>query len=111
MRTFDVIKSHREMTREETCACGAISERKFVPSRVHFVGTSVQHPEYNPGLGCVVNNKQHRAEIARQKGLEEVGNTSVESIHKHFDKAKEEKLDKAYDEAIKGWVGNGDIGA
>lgn len=105
---FDVVKSHRDMERNENCErCGEFALRQFVPSRVHLIGTKVEDAEYNPGLGCVVRNKKHRAEIAKSKGLEEVGNESVTSMHKHFDKAREEKIDKAYDDATKGWVGDG----
>lgn len=105
---FDVVKSYREMENEEACPkCGEISVRQFIPSRIHLVGTKVTHPEYNPGLGCVVHDKQHKRELMRARGLEEVGSEPVESIHKHYDKAREEKIEKAYDEATKGWVGDG----
>lgn len=104
---FDVVKSVKEIDLDEHCPqCATRSERRFVPSRVYFTGTKVEHAEYNPGLGCIVRNKDHRAEIAKSKGLEEIGNEPVERIHKHFEKAREEKLEKAY-EMPSGWVGDG----
>lgn len=109
--SFDVVKSVKEMNAPETCKCGSIATREFVPSRVHFIGASVQHAEYNPGLGCIVKNKEHRKELCKQKGLEEVGSEPVESIHKHFDKAREEARERAWEDADRGWVGNGDVDA
>lgn len=106
---FDVVKSYRHMEDPEHCPkCGELSTRQFVPSKIHLVGTQVTHAEYNPGLGCIVKSKAHKRDLMKAKGLEEVGNASVESIHKHFDTNREEKIDRAYDEATKGWVGNGE---
>lgn len=104
---FDVIKSHRDMERPEHCQCGMLAKREFIPQRVFFSNTSVQHPEFNPGLGCIVKNKQHRSEICKARGLEEIGSEPVESIHKHYDTRRAEKIEKAYDEADRGWVGDG----
>lgn len=68
----------------------------FSPN-IHFIGTAVQSPEYNPGLGQVVKNKRHREEIAKEKGLTEVGNEKTESIHKHYDNERADKLKKSWD--------------
>lgn len=109
---FDVIKSAKEMDAPENCAqCGTISTRQFVPSRVYFNNTKVHHPEYNPGLGAIVRDPNHRKELAKIKGVEEVGNESIESLHKHHDKKREDNRESAWADADKGWVGNGDIGA
>lgn len=108
---FDVIKSYKHIDQEERCSlCNDVAVRAFVPSRLHFTGTKVEHAEYNPGLGCIVNNSQHRKELCKQRGLEEIGNEKPESLHKHFDKAREEKWEKSWNESDKGWVGNGDVG-
>lgn len=106
---FDVVKPHTQMRDPESCRqCGAESVREFAPQRVHFIGASVQHAEYNPGLGCVVRNKQHRAELARSRGLEEVGSEPVEKLHKKHDTERAESLDRKYDDLTKGgWVGDG----
>lgn len=105
---FDVIKSAKDMERNETCnECGDFGERKFVPSRVFFSKTSVQHAEYNPGLGCVTNNSQHRAEIAKRKGLEEIGNENPDKIANKFEKDREERRERNWADADKGWVGDG----
>lgn len=69
------------------------------PSKIHFVGASVQNAEYNPAFGCVVKNKQHRNELAKQKGMEEIGNEPVEKIHTHYDAERKETNDKIWRDA------------
>lgn len=91
---FDVIKSVKDIERSENCPqCGEFAERKFVPSRLYLAGTSVEHAEYNPGLGQIVKNKQHKKEICKRMGVVEVGNDfrSSEGIHKHFDSERKAK--------------------
>lgn len=107
--SFDVIKRYTEMEREERCeACKEVATRQFVPQRIHLLHTAVQSAEYNPGLGVIVKDRQHRAEICKQKGLEEIGNEKPEALHNHFDKAREEKREREWEKADKGWVGNGE---
>lgn len=106
---FDVIRSVREMDEPGVCStCNNVAKRIFIPSRVLFSGAAVQNAEYNPGLGCITRNKSHRDEIARQKGLIEVGNEKPEILHKLADKARDEKWEKGWAETTKGWVGNGE---
>lgn len=97
------------MDRVETCAkCGTEGRREFVPRRVELCKTAVQHAEYNPGLGCVVKNAQHRAEIARSKGLEEIGSEKIETVHKTHDTARSDAWERGWDKVDAGqWVGNG----
>jgi predicted nucleic acid-binding Zn ribbon protein len=109
---FDVVKRAAAMTDPEFCSqCGKEAVREFVPSRVYFNGTSVQHAEFNPGLGCVTRNSNDRKEIAKRKGVEEIGNEPTDKIHKHFDQAREDNRERAWAELDKGWQGNGDVGA
>lgn len=110
--SFDVVKSHHDMERNENCdKCGEFAVREFVPQRVHLVGTRVTHAEYNPGLGCVVKSKAHLKDICKQKGVEEIGNEKPETIHKHFDSMREAKREEAWEKADRGWVGKEDGGS
>lgn len=95
-------------TLEQCPKCLDPAARIFIPRSILFSGTKVESPEYNPGLGCIVKSKAHRKEIVRQKGLIEIGNETPETIHKHFDKRRTEKLENAWNEIDKGWVGNGE---
>lgn len=49
--------------------------------------------EYNPGLGCITRNKKHREQIAKERGLYEVGNENVERISELQDRKLEHKLE------------------
>jgi hypothetical protein len=91
------------MERNETCPrCGEFSIRAFMPERVYFSGQKVEHAEYNPGLGCVVKNKSHKEDLLKRKGLVEVGNDfrSGDGMQTKFDKDREAKKQKRYDEAL-----------
>lgn len=100
-KSFDVVKPVKDMDINEYCpSCDSPAERMFVPRNVFFNGAKVEHAEYNPGLGCVVKNKAHKQDIMKRKGLSEVGNDfkSGEKMQAHFDKAREEKLNKRYED-------------
>jgi hypothetical protein len=43
-----------------------------------------------------VRNGQHRKELAKRHGMEEVGNESVEKIHKHYDSERERRSDESW---------------
>lgn len=110
-RRFEVIKSVRDIDVNEFCPrCEAPGERQFVPSRVYFNKTAVTHAEYNPGLGCVVKNKAHLEDLCKQKDVVQVGNdfTSGEKMDQKFEKDREEKRQKSWDDIDKGWIGNGE---
>lgn len=106
---FDVVKPIAEYQTPETCTrkgCGAPARKEFVPRRVHLRNTAVQEAEYNPGLGCIVKNRQHREELCRIKGVQEIGNEKPETLHRYYDHAREERRERVWAEATKGWVGN-----
>jgi putative FmdB family regulatory protein len=98
---FDVIKSVRDMDVNEFCPrCEEPSERQFVPKHVFLSNTQVTHAEYNPGLGTVVKNKRHKEYLMKSKGVVEVGNDygSASKMQDSFDRAREEKLKKSWDD-------------
>jgi putative FmdB family regulatory protein len=101
--SFDVIKSVKDMDVNEYCPhCDNPAERQFVPSRVHFTGTKVENAEYNPGLGAVTKNKAHRAELAKRKGVVEIGNDykSPETQHSEGEKLREARREARYKKAM-----------
>jgi putative FmdB family regulatory protein len=100
---FDVIKTVAEMEREERCPeCESYSKRAFVPRRIFLSGTKVQHAEWNPAFGCVVKNDYHRSELAKEKGVVEIGNDykSPETIHKEFDEKRADRNERRYQKAL-----------
>jgi len=90
--TFDVVKTMSEATTPETCPqCGSVAARLF--TRFFFNGAAVQHAEYNPAFGQVVNNKYHRSELAKRNNMVEIGNDyhSPDNIEKENAAKREEK--------------------
>jgi putative FmdB family regulatory protein len=83
---FEVFKSMSEYATPESCPKCQGSTHKLISKPNGFINAAVEHPEYNPGLGCVVKNRAHRAQIAKEKGLEEVGNEKPSSMHKAAEK-------------------------
>lgn len=96
--TFEVIKAVAEIDNPEVCIkCSSPAERYI--ARTHFYGASDwDKAEYNPGLGMVTRNAKHRRDVAKARGLEEVGNESAETMHKHFDSQREEKYKRLWDD-------------
>lgn len=96
---FETVESITEYTGRKTCdACGNPTRRIYTRCKFHFTGTKIEDAEFNPGLGKITKSKAHREELAKQLGVEEIGNEKPEKIHKHFDSARDEKIKKSWDE-------------
>lgn len=98
--SYEVIKRASEIERPEPCpSCQGFGVREFVPRNLYFNKTQVTHAEYNPGLGCVVENAHHKSEILKQRGLVEVGNDygSGEKQQATFEQARTEKREREWD--------------
>jgi len=97
-KNYEVIKSIKEYNGKDPCpTCGNVGDRRF-SCRIEFIGAKVEDAEFNVGLGKITKGKRHREELAKQMGVVEVGNEKTDSIHKHFDKARDEKRQKAWDD-------------
>lgn len=89
---FDIWKPVSEFTREAACDCGGTAKLVIHPPR-GFINAAVENAEFNPGLGCVVKNRAHRAEIVKSRGLIEVGNdTTADKMVAESEKALEQRL-------------------
>lgn len=95
---WEVIKPMASSQTSEACTeCGALGRK--IPARFGFTGASDwNRQEFNHGLGEICTPKQAE-KIAKSRGLEPVGNESAESLHKHFDKVREERREARYAEA------------
>ena len=76
--------------------CGSNGIRVITAHQVHG-SARVEDAEFNPGLGCIIKNRKHRAEVAKQKGAIEVGNEPVESLHKDAEATLQRNLDKPWE--------------
>ena len=96
--SFITIESIKEYSGKSACPKCGKSGTRVISSKVHFVGSKVEDAEMNVGLGKVTKGKRHREELAKRMNVVEVGNESTDSIHKHFDSAREDARKKRYDD-------------
>lgn len=88
--SFDVVKSVKDYSKKESClVCSGETIKLFSPPQLSGL---YDRAEFNPAFGCIVKNKQHRKELARQHGYIEVGNENVD-----FTKYREEKRRKSWE--------------
>lgn len=92
---FDIVKSVAELDKSEVCGCGKTARRLIAASAVDK--TSCAQPYFEPALGCIIKSKGHKQRILKQKGLEEVGNTSAETLYKDYTKATQERIAKSWE--------------
>jgi hypothetical protein len=52
--------------------------------------SKTEFPEFNPAFGEVIKGKYHRKEMAKRKGMIEIGNENIDKIDADFTKRKEE---------------------
>jgi len=98
---FEVYKPMDEAASPEVCPkCCAPASRIWF-NRGGFFGEKVEHPEWNPALGCVTKNKKHREQIAASRGLVEIGNEKPDTIHREMTSTNETIRNKRYEEALK----------
>lgn len=96
---FETTESIKTYDGDGECpTCKNSSNERVFTGRVHFLGTKVESPEYNPAFGQVVKNTKHRNQLAKERGLVEMGNEKPERVHKHFDDERASKLKKAWDD-------------
>lgn len=102
-KQYDVTKLISEYSKspgQDVCPdCGKIGYRIY-SCNIEFTGTKIEDAEYNVGLGTITKSKAHRDELAKRKGLIEVGNEKPDTIHKHFDVQRETARKRSWDEVL-----------
>jgi len=97
---FDVYKPMENIDDLEVCPkCNTEltkSNRMIVGGT--FYGEKVEESAYCPALGTVVKNSKHRATIAKERNLVEIGNEDPNKMHTSFEKQREDKKQKTYDD-------------
>lgn len=95
---FDVIKSHKDIDRQETCdKCGETDAIRTIAKEQAFSKLAAgdwNTPHYNPALGKHFPSNSAARKEAKARGMEEIGNEPVEKIHKKYDNERKAK-DKA----------------
>jgi len=99
-KDFYITKSARNIDDLENCpSCGTSCNKNHrLIARPSLHDIEVGEAQWDVALGCVVKNNKHRAKIAKERGLEEIGNESVDNIIKHFDDQKSRAAKERYRE-------------
>jgi putative FmdB family regulatory protein len=93
---LEFVRSIKNSDPVEPCPeCGEELVYIFTPPQV--IGAAVQNAEYNPGLGCVTRNSQHRKEIAKHRGLIETGSETPDVLHRESVVKREKEREKEWD--------------
>ena len=76
-----------------TCPkCQAPGERGIsLPAPVSVTAGDWNRGSWNPGLGCYTKSWKHGRQIAKSRGLEEVGDSNPDTLYKANEQAREEK--------------------
>jgi hypothetical protein len=65
---------------------------------------------YSPALGKVVKSNAEARRLAKERGMVEVGNESLEKIHKKYDTERQVKAEKGWDDITRSLTNLGEIG-
>lgn len=96
-KTFEFIRAMADHRKQEMCKdCGSSLIR--IISRPTLSISKTDWPEYNPGLGEVVNNRRHRADLAKRRGLIEIGNENMNKIEKKLKREKAERKEREWNQ-------------
>ena len=86
---FEVVKHHSQYLTPEKCIkCDVVADKTVTL----FAAPTMVREEYSPAFGTVVKSKRHREQLAKEKGMIEVGNESPETLKKEADKTLKQKL-------------------
>lgn len=101
---FDVIRPMAQIDDLIECPeCGRHCqphERRI--SRTNFTGASDWNNQtWNPALGCYTKSNREASKIAKDRGLIELGSEKVETVHKHFDRQREETREQRWQDAAR----------
>lgn len=100
---WEVIKPISALDNPEVCdLCGKEGRRQLqAPAIDRSAAADWNTQTWHPSLGCYTRSNLHARQIAKSRGLEEVGNEKPETIHKHFEKQREETRERRWQEATR----------
>ncbi len=77
----EIEKPFSDLDKVEICNCGQKMAR-MISEKLSFQGEKVAENQsyFHPGLGCEVRSDAHAKQIAKTKGLVEIGNDSQEHL-------------------------------
>lgn len=90
-----------EPTSCPVCGTAGIRSEVYLVNVDRVAAGDWNRVEFNPGLGQWTKSWKHGREIAKARGLEEVGNTAPEALHKHADTTKADTRERRWQDAVK----------
>jgi putative FmdB family regulatory protein len=95
---FDVIKPVSQIDKQENCLhCqGVLLERVIALSAIEK--SSAVQPYYEPALGCMIKSKSQKQKVMKKLGVEEIGNTSPDTMYKDLEIAREKRIAREWDQ-------------
>ena len=99
---FDVIKRIADIDNLESCpeCCAFCNPATRQIARVNFTGAADWNTQsWNPALGCYTRNTRHARQIAKSRGMEEVGTEPPEKIHAAFERQQAETREQRWKDA------------
>ena len=77
----EITKSNSDIDRVEICSCGQTMAR-MISEKISFQGEKVSENQtyYHPALGCEVRSDAHARQLAKNKGMIEIGNESQDHL-------------------------------
>ncbi len=100
-KPFDIVCRVAERDDAYSCPdCGASGVRQLsMPAIDKSAAGDWNNVSYNPGLGTWTKSWKHGREIAKSRGLEEVGNEPLDKLHKKAEDRKVEIREERWREA------------
>lgn len=81
-------------------SCGVHGTKQLSAPNIDRVASGAWNQQsYNPGLGCWTKSWKHGREIAKARGMEEVGDEPADKLLKAADKKREETRQERWAEA------------
>ena len=91
---FEVVKCIADIELPELCEICQSPASRYI-GRTHFYGASDwDKAHFNIGLGCECSSYKHARQIAKSRGLEEVGNdTKPDKMISDADSSRQRRID------------------
>ena len=99
---WDVVSTVADRDSPSPCpACSASGARQItIPNIDKTAAGGWNQQSFNPGLGCWTKNQKHASQIAKERGLIEVGNEPPENMIKAAERQREETRQARWDDAM-----------
>tara|TARA_R110002073_G_scaffold290272_2_gene455184 strand:- start:142 stop:549 length:408 start_codon:yes stop_codon:yes gene_type:complete len=65
----------KEIPRNIPCHCGSTADRLPAFIRIHNTNSGAGYGKFDPQFGCVVESSQHRRDMMKKMGMEDMGGT------------------------------------